>query len=138
MVVSIISGFGTIQIAANGVANSLDNVGSLVGQAMNLAMITVIERCVGADDQEQIRYYTKKLMLITYVATAAINIPVLLGLDSILAIYGLGTETTNLSRTLVTIHNGLAMVIDWIFRITCFVGRYFHGDWKRLMYKLIK
>lgn len=192
MVVSIISGFGTIQIAANGVANSLDNIGSLAGQAMNLAMITVIGRCVGADDQEQIRYYTKKLVLITYIATAAINIPVLLGLDSILAIYGLGAETTNLARTLVMIHNGLAMilwpmaftfanmlracndvrypmavsifsmfafrvgfsyilgvrlgmgaigvwiamVIDWIFRIICFVGRYFHGDWKRLMYKL--
>lgn len=192
MVVSIISGFGTIQIAANGVANSLDNIGSLVGQAMNLAMITVIGRCVGADDQEQIRYYTKKLVLITYIATAAINIPVLLGLDSILAIYGLGAETTNLARTLVMIHNGLAMilwpmaftfanmlracndvrypmavsifsmfafrvgfsyilgvrlgmgaigvwiamVIDWIFRIICFVGRYFHGDWKQLMYKL--
>lgn len=192
MVVSIISGFGTIQIAANGVANSLDNIGSLVGQAMNLAMITVIGRCVGADDQEQIRYYTKKLVLITYIATTAINIPVLLGLDPILAIYGLGAETTNLARTLVMIHNGLAMilwpmaftfanmlracndvrypmavsifsmfafrvgfsyilgvrlgmgaigvwiamVIDWIFRIICFVGRYFHGDWKRLMYKL--
>ena len=192
LVVSIISGFGTIQIAANGVANSLDNFGSLVGQAMNLAMITVIGRCVGADDQEQIRYYTKKLVLITYVATAAINIPVLLGLDSILAIYGLGAETTSLARTLVMIHNGLAMilwpmaftfsnmlracndvrypmvvsifsmfafrvgfsyilgaqlgmgaigvwiamVIDWIFRIICFVIRYVRGDWKRLMYKL--
>ena len=194
MVVSIISGFGTIQIAANGVANSLDNVGSLVGQAMNLAMITVIGRCVGADDQDQIRYYTKKLVLITYVATAAINIPVLLGLDPILTIYGLGAETTNLAKTLITIHNGLAMIlwpmsftfanmlracndvrypmavsifsmfvfrvgfsyilgvrfgmgaigvwiamiIDWIFRIICFVIRYFHGDWKRLMYKLNK
>lgn len=194
MVVSIISGFGTIQIAANGVANSLDNVGSLVGQAMNLAMITVIGRCVGADDQDQIRYYTKKLVLITYVATAAINIPVLLGLDSILTIYGLGVETTSLAKTLIMIHNGLAMIlwpmsftfanmlracndvrypmavsifsmfvfrvgfsyilgvrfgmgaigvwiamiIDWIFRIICFVIRYFHGDWKRLMYKLNK
>ena len=194
MVVSIISGFGTIQIAANGVANSLDNVGSLVGQAMNLAMITVIGRCVGADDQDQIRYYTKKLVLITYVATAAINIPVLLGLNPILTIYGLGAETTNLAKTLITIHNGLAMIlwpmsftfanmlracndvrypmtvsifsmfvfrvgfsyilgvrlgmgaigvwiamiIDWIFRIICFVIRYFHGDWKCLMYKLNK
>lgn len=194
MVVSIISGFGTIQIAANGVANSLDNIGSLVGTAMNLAMITVIGRCVGADDKQQIKYYTKKLIIITYVATAAINIPVLLCLDSILAIYGLGGETTSLARILVTMHNGLAMVfwpmaftfanmlracndvrypmavsifsmfvfrvgfsyvlgvrlgmgaigvwiamvIDWIFRIICFVGRYFHGDWKLLMYKFNK
>ena len=194
MVVSIISGFGTIQIAANGVANSLDNIGSLVGSAMNLAMITVIGRCVGADDKQQIKYYTRKLLFITYVATAVINIPVLLCLNPILAIYGLGVETTNLTRILVMIHNGLAMifwpmaftfpnmlracndvrfpmavsifsmfvfrvgfsyllgvrlglgaigvwiamVIDWIFRIMGFVGRYMHGDWKRLMYKFNK
>lgn len=48
IVVSIIAGFGTVQIAANGVANSLDSMGCIVGQAMNLAMITVIGRCVGA------------------------------------------------------------------------------------------
>ena len=42
IVVSIIAGFGTVQIAANGVANSLDSMGCIVGQAMNLAMITVI------------------------------------------------------------------------------------------------
>lgn len=192
MVVSIISGFGTIQIAANGVANSLDNIGSLVGQAMNLAMITVIGRCVGADDQKQIRYYMKKLLIIAYAATAAVNIPLLLNLDTVLAIYGLSAETTRLAWILVMIHNGLAMilwpmsftfpnmlracndvrypmtvsifsmfvfrvgfsyilgvrygmgavgvwiamVIDWIFRIICFTVRYFHGDWKKLMYKL--
>lgn len=59
IVVSIIAGFGTVQIAANGVANSLDSMGCIVGQAMNLAMITVIGRCVGAGDSGQVRYYTK-------------------------------------------------------------------------------
>ena len=47
LVVSIISGFGTIQIAANGVANNLDAMGCIIGQAMSLAMITVIGQCVG-------------------------------------------------------------------------------------------
>ncbi|MCD8023027.1 MAG: MATE family efflux transporter, partial [Lachnospiraceae bacterium] len=65
IVVSIISGFGTVQIAANGVANSLDSMGVIGGQAMNLAMIAVIGRCVGAGDEEQVRYYTKKLLLCT-------------------------------------------------------------------------
>ena len=32
----------------------------------------------------------------------------------------------------------IAMIIDWIFRIFCFVGRYLHGDWKRAMYILDK
>ena len=30
----------------------------------------------------------------------------------------------------------IAMVIDWVFRLICFVGRYFHGDWKRTLYRL--
>lgn len=69
LVVSIISGFGTIQIAANGVANNLDSVGVLIGQAANLTMITVIGQCVGAGDEHQVRFYTKKLLFITYVPT---------------------------------------------------------------------
>ena len=36
LVVSIISGFGTVQIAANGVANNLDTMGCIVGQAISL------------------------------------------------------------------------------------------------------
>ena len=62
LVVSIISGFGTMQIAANGVANNLDAVGCIIGQAMNLAMITVIGRCVGANDEKQVRFYTGHLL----------------------------------------------------------------------------
>ena len=42
LLVSMISGFGTAQIAANAVANNLDNFGILPGQAMGLALITVI------------------------------------------------------------------------------------------------
>ena len=111
LVVSIISGFGTIQIAANGVANSLDSMGCIIGQAMNLAMITVIGRCVGAGDQYQIRYYTWKLMVITYISTAIINSVILLNLNPILALYGLGSETTELAYILVMIHNGVAIIL---------------------------
>jgi Na+-driven multidrug efflux pump len=111
LVVSIISGFGTVQIAANGVANSLDSIGCIMGMAMNLAMITVIGQCVGADDKEQIKYYMKKLLVITYVGFAVINIPLLLGLDKVLMLYGLGAETTKLASTLVMIHNGAGMLL---------------------------
>lgn len=187
LVVSIIAGFGTVQIAANGVANSLDSMGCIVGQAMNLAMITVIGRCVGAREEWQVRYYTKKLLGITYVCTAAVNCVILAALPWILMLYGLGEETTRLSYILVMIHNGMAiflwpasfvlpnmlracndvkytmvvaivsmvtfriglsyvigvqmgyqavgvwiaMVIDWIFRVICFVGRYISGVWRK-------
>lgn len=42
LLVSIISTFGTVQIAANAVANSIDGMGTLCGQAISLAMITVV------------------------------------------------------------------------------------------------
>lgn len=187
LVVSIIAGFGTVQIAANGVANSLDSMGCIVGQAMSLAMITVVGRCVGAGDLKQVRYYTKKLLGITYLCTAVINSIILLSLPWILMLYGLGEETTRLAYKLVMIHNGIAiflwpasfvlpnmlracndvkftmvvaifsmftfrigfsyiigvhmgmgaigvwiaMVMDWIFRVCCFVGRYAKGSWKK-------
>lgn len=187
LVVSIIAAFGTSQIAANGVANSLDSMGCIVGQAMSLAMITVIGRCVGAGEERQVRYYTKKLLGETYFYTAVINSIILLLLPWILQIYGLGEETTRLSYILVMIHDGMAiflwpasfvlpnmlracndvkytmvvsifsmitfrigfsyvfgvhmgwmavgvwaaMVIDWVFRVLCFVGRYLAGTWRK-------
>lgn len=111
LVVSIISGFGTVQIAANGVANNLDAVGCIIGQATNLAMITVIGRCVGAGDEKQIRYYTKKILLITYVSTFVLNAIILTFLHPILSIYGLSAETTQLAYTLIWIHNGCAVFL---------------------------
>lgn len=111
LVVSIISGFGTIQIAANGVANNLDAMGCIIGQAISLAMITVIGQCVGANDEKQVRHYTKKLLLIAYVSTAIVNTIILLCLNPILSLYGLSSETTRLAYLLVMIHNGCAMIL---------------------------
>ena len=118
LVVSIIAAFGTSQIAANGVANSLDSMGCIVGQAMSLAMITVIGRCVGAGEEGQVRYYTKKLLGETYFYTAVINSIILLLLPWILQIYGLGEETTRLSYILVMIHDGMAIFL-WPARLCC-------------------
>lgn len=108
LVVSIISGFGTVQIAANGVANNLDSVGVLIGNAVNLAMITVIGQCVGAGDEKQVRFYTKRLLVITYIPTLLLNLVLFLNLGRILGLYGLSAETTDLARILVFIHNGCA------------------------------
>lgn len=111
LVVSIIAGFGTVQIAANGVANSLDAMGCIVGQAMSLAMITVIGRCVGARDHEQIKYYTGRLMRQTYLYTAIVNAVILSTLQYTLKLYGLGPDTTRLAYILVMIHNGTAILL---------------------------
>lgn len=111
VVVSIIAVFGTVQIAANAVANNLDTMGCIAGQAMNLAMITVVGRCIGAGDEKQAAYYVRKLLKITYLLTCSVNIVILLTLPWTLRIYNLSEEARRLAFALVCIHNGCAMLL---------------------------
>lgn len=111
IVVSIIAGFGTVQIAANGVANTIDSMGCIAGQAMSLAMITVIGQCVGANDEAQVRFYTKKLLKITYAITAVVNSTILLLLPLVLKLFSLSDETRELTYLLILIHNGMAIFL---------------------------
>ena len=191
VVLSIISAFGTTQIAANAVANNVDNVCCIPGNAMGLAMITVIGQCVGAGDVEQVKYYTKKLMKITYVTMSSLIIVILLSQPLIFRMYHLSPETMALAKILMSMHNitalflwplaftfpnmlrscndvaytmvvsivsmcvgrilfgfilgkymgygaiGVcaAMLLDWVFRLTFFLIRYFRGNWKKTMFR---
>ena len=112
IVVSIISLFGTVQIAANGVANSIDYLGLVGGQAMGLAMITVIGQCVGAGDETQVRYYLKKMMGISYILFLINDLPIVIFLKPILSLYGLQEETTSLAAVLIIIH-AVGAVVLW-------------------------
>lgn len=67
LLLSLISTFGTVQITANAVSNTIAGFEILPGAAIGLAMVTVISRCVGAGDNEQVKYYTKKLMKMAYI-----------------------------------------------------------------------
>ena len=111
LVVSMISLFGTVHISANAVANNLDAVGAIIGTAMGLAVITVVGRCVGAQDLDQAVYYTKKLMLWDYIVQGIANAAVILSLGVVLNLYTLSPETRALSAELVTIHCGMGILI---------------------------
>lgn len=111
LVVSIIATFGTVQIAANAVANNLDGMGILPGQAMNLAMITVIGQCVGAGDYEQVRYYAKKMLKITYVLLGSCCVLIIATMPLTMRLYALSQEALSLAAILVTIHDGSAILL---------------------------
>lgn len=111
LVVQVIALFGTVQTAANAVANTLDTVGCLPGQTINLAIITVVGHCIGAADFKQARHYTRKLLLWAYVATACVNLPLLLFLKQILPIFNASPEALDLAYKLVMIHDGMAMLM---------------------------
>lgn len=117
LVVSIIALFGTTQIAANAVANNLDSIGIIPGQAINLAMITVVGQCIGAGDAEQARRMAKKLVKITYLILGSTCLLCMLFSPLVLRIYSLSPEALSLARILVLIHNGSA-ILFWPISFT--------------------
>lgn len=111
IVTSIVSHFGTIQIAANGVANSIDQIAIIVVNAMNLAVITVVGQCVGAKEYDQAEQYTKEMMKISYGFTTALGIVVCLALPLLLRLYDLEPATLHLAALLIIMHNALAALL---------------------------
>ncbi len=111
LVTSIVVGFGTVQIAANGVANSVDQIAVIVVNAVNLAMVPVVGQCVGASDYTQAAHYTKKLMGISYLFTAVLGLAVCVLLPVLLPLYGLSAHTLRLAALLIVLHNALALLL---------------------------
>ena len=189
VVVSMIALFGTVQTSANAVAGTIDNVACIAGNAINMAMVTVIGQCVGNGDAKQVEYYIKKMMLWAYGLWAINSLPTLIFCRPLIGLYStLSQETADLAFRLIWIHNGLgillwpmsftlpnalraandvqftmrvgiasmlivrvglswllcvvlqwgatgvwiAMVADWIVRISFFLPRVISGKWKKM------
>ena len=189
IVVSMIALFGTVQTSANAVAGSIDNLACIAGNAVSMAMVTVVGQCVGAGDAEQVNYYIKKLMIWSYLLWAINSLPTLVFCKPLIGLYStLSQDTADLAFRLIWIHNGLgilmwplsfvlpnalratcdvrftmrvgiasmllvrigmswvlcvwlgwgstgvwiAMVLDWIVRISFFLPRVLSGKWKKM------
>jgi Na+-driven multidrug efflux pump len=102
---SITALFGTVQIAANGVAQSFWSLAALMGTAMGLAFVTVIGQCMGAGDAQAAEYYIRKLLRITFFASVLWNALILIAAPVVLKGYAISAEVTRLVIILILIHN---------------------------------
>ena len=163
-------------------------VAQRVSSLAHADLILVLEqgRCIGAGDNEQAIYYTKKLLGWAYLVMGVLNGLILIFVRPLVGIYELSGETMELSIILACIHAGfamllwplsfvlpnalraandvkftmivsiasmacwrvgfsyiigvrmgmgaigvwIAMVVDWVCRVTCFVTRFRSGVWK--------
>ena len=102
---SMVALFGTAQIAANGVAQSIWSLASIMGLAMAPVYTTVVGQCMGAGDIDAAGFYFKKLNKITLALSLLWNAlvfaltPLLVGQSAISA------EARELVVWLVLIHN---------------------------------
>lgn len=72
LVSSLISSFGTVIIAANAVANNILNIGWSIVGSLGTVLLTVVGRCIGADQPQQAKAYTKKFLMLGHVFTFVI------------------------------------------------------------------
>ena len=70
---SMVALFGTYQIAANGVAQSIWSLAAIMGLAMAPVYTTVIGQCMGANDIDAANFYFRKLNKITLVLSILWN-----------------------------------------------------------------
>lgn len=102
---SIVAMFGTYQIAANGIAQSIWSLAALVGVSMGPVFITVIGRCMGMRDADAAEYYFHKLLRLSVLLSAIWNLLVTAATPAFLHFYSISEETRNLVFALVILHN---------------------------------
>ena len=72
LIASLVSSFGTIYIAANSVSGTINNIGWTIVGSFGTVLLTVVGQCIGAGEQEQAKFYTKKVLIAATVSMIAI------------------------------------------------------------------
>lgn len=112
LVVSLISGFGTAQITANAMSNNISALSVLMGNALALAIVTVVGQCVGARDLRQARRFAFRLLVLGEVLLVASAAAVMLLLPAIIRLYNAQPATAAYIRQIITV-NSIGVVLFW-------------------------
>ena len=102
---SVVALFGTYQIAANGISQSIWSVAALSSVTMGPVFITVIGQCMGAGDIRQAEYYFRKLTKVTVCISVAWNTLIFLITPLLIKIFAVSRQTGQMILYLVLIHN---------------------------------
>lgn len=84
-------------VAANAIANSIASVINVPGQAVGLALITVVGRCLGAGEHRQAVRYTRMLLIVEYICMGVLNIIVFCSISRLILLFHLTPSTARLA-----------------------------------------
>ena len=102
---SMVALFGTYQIAANGVAQSIWSLASIMGLDMAPVYTTVIGQCMGARDIDAANFYFKKLNKITFILSILWNAFIFMITPLIVRYSAISAQAKSLVIWLVLINN---------------------------------
>ncbi len=108
---SLISSMGTAVIAANAVALTISSFQYTVGTACSAAMVAVVGRCIGAGEDEQAKKYSRKILLINYIALWSVILFTVVLLRPLISLYDVSEASAALGRELILMHCAIAAMI---------------------------
>ena len=130
---TIISHFGTSQIAANGIAQTIWNISSITVLAMPSAYITVVGQATGGGNMEEAEYYIRKLTRISYLISISFSALMLITMPLFIKLYDISPYTARLVIITTIIHNTAAALLQPISSSMA-SGMRAAGDVKYAMY----
>ncbi len=82
---------------ANTMAKSLNNIASVVGGGVNTSVLTVIGQSVGTGDTDCVKYYIKKMFIISFIANACAVGLIMATCPLLLNLYGYTNESKQIA-----------------------------------------
>lgn len=114
---SLNSTFGTASIAANSVAFNVSSFANIPGNAIGMAMITVIGQCIGARRGDEAKRYGTKLLKITYTGIFFTNIILSLCARPVVELFNLSMEATDAAVVLLNM-SAMVSIVIWPMSFT--------------------
>ena len=111
LLLSTVAALGTASVAANAISNTICSFECVPGNALGLAIVTVVSRCVGAGNYQMARQYTKKLMKSAYLYMNGAIVLIVVLLPWILKLYSVSDEAMEYSRQIILLHSLFGMVL---------------------------
>ena len=111
LLLSTVAVLGTASVAANAIGNTCCTFQCVAGNAMGLGIVTVVSQCVGAGDYGKARFYTKKLLKMSYVFMDVCIVLVYLALPLVLRLYNVSPEAEGYARQVIWMHGFMGMLI---------------------------
>ena len=114
---TLISTMPTAAIAANAVANTLANIQYMTGAAFSNTMVTVVGRCIGAEEKEQAKRYARLLTVLEYLVLFIMALVTVIFAKPLIAVYDLSPDSSALAYRMILYHS-ICAVLVWPIAFT--------------------
>lgn len=104
VLLSLVALYGTSAITANAITNNMASIQLIPGIACNMAVTTVIARCVGYGDIKQIRYYNQLMLKIMFITMEIFAWIVYFLMPFVLTLYHASDQTAHLTMVMFRWH----------------------------------